>query len=33
LPYFFVNLQILILEILPCIPAVKIIVVLEIEQK
>jgi len=33
LPNFFVRLQILILEILTCIPPVKILVFLEVEQK
>ena len=33
LPNFFVRFQILILKILPCIPAVKILTFLEIEQK
>ncbi len=33
LPNFFVRIRILILEILPCIPPVKILAFLEIEQK
>jgi hypothetical protein len=33
LPYFFVRPQILILKIRPCIPPVKILAFLEIEQK